>query len=240
MGKDPAVLFYTSDFLSRTLTMSDEEVGKYIRLLCLQHQRGHLSEKEMLYICKTYVEAMYIHFKKDDTGKYYDEWFEEEILRRKSYCESRKNNITQRYIKSKDKSTYEPTYVQHMETETDTETGTKAKAKSLKDEDCQGEEIFKVWNEKMAWKITGLGAVRKKHLTERLMCPEFTKNFGLICDKILLSEFLSGKKPSAEHPNFRADFDWLIKNDLNWRKILEGKYDKLMDKYPSLKKWEIK
>ena len=34
MAKDPAVLFYTNDFLSRTFTMTDEQVGKYIRLLC--------------------------------------------------------------------------------------------------------------------------------------------------------------------------------------------------------------
>jgi len=31
--KDPAVLFYTQDFLTGTFTMTDEQVGKYIRLL---------------------------------------------------------------------------------------------------------------------------------------------------------------------------------------------------------------
>ena len=45
--KDPAFLFYSSDFLSGTMLMSDEEVGQYIRLLCLQHQKGHLKEKDM-------------------------------------------------------------------------------------------------------------------------------------------------------------------------------------------------
>ena len=46
--KDPAFLFYSSDFLSGTMLMTDEEVGKDIRLLCLQHQKGHLKEKDML------------------------------------------------------------------------------------------------------------------------------------------------------------------------------------------------
>ena len=46
MSKDPAVLFYTSDFLSGTFTMTNEQVGKYIRLLCLQHQKGRLTEKD--------------------------------------------------------------------------------------------------------------------------------------------------------------------------------------------------
>jgi hypothetical protein len=43
MAKDPAVLFYTQDFLVGTLTMTNEQVGKYIRLLCLQHQKGKLT-----------------------------------------------------------------------------------------------------------------------------------------------------------------------------------------------------
>ena len=55
MGTDPAILFYTSDFLTGTLTMSDKNVGKYIRLLCLQHQKGRLTEQDMLFICSTYV-----------------------------------------------------------------------------------------------------------------------------------------------------------------------------------------
>ena len=43
MAKDPAFLFYSNDFLTGTYTMTDEQVGKYIRLLCLQHQKGELA-----------------------------------------------------------------------------------------------------------------------------------------------------------------------------------------------------
>lgn len=46
MAKDPAVLFYTQDFITGTMFMSNEEVGIYIRLLCAQHQHGGLIEKE--------------------------------------------------------------------------------------------------------------------------------------------------------------------------------------------------
>jgi hypothetical protein len=35
MAKDPAFLFYSNDFLSGTYTMSDDQVGKFIRLLCI-------------------------------------------------------------------------------------------------------------------------------------------------------------------------------------------------------------
>lgn len=40
MAKDPAFLFYPGDFLTGTLFMSNEQVGKYVRLLCAQHQHG--------------------------------------------------------------------------------------------------------------------------------------------------------------------------------------------------------
>ncbi|TRZ80528.1 DUF1376 domain-containing protein [bacterium] len=49
--KDPAVLFYTQDFITGTILMTDEQRGKYIMLLCLQHQNGKLTERDMLKIC---------------------------------------------------------------------------------------------------------------------------------------------------------------------------------------------
>jgi hypothetical protein len=112
MAKDPAVLWYTSDFLTGTLTMSDEQVGKYSRLLCLQHQQGHLSEEDMLNICKSYDDRIFKKFIKDDAGCYYNERMEIEINKRKLYCESRSNNRTSKEKKSKKTS---KTYVKHME-----------------------------------------------------------------------------------------------------------------------------
>ena len=79
MAKDPAVLFYTSDFLSGTYTMSDEQVGKYIRLLCLQHQKGRLSEKDMLNICKTYDVEIWSKFRKEKE-EYFNQKMEDETL----------------------------------------------------------------------------------------------------------------------------------------------------------------
>lgn len=90
--KDPAFLFYSSDFLSGTMLMTDEEVGQYIKLLCLQHQKGHLKEKDMLNICKTYNEDIFSKFKKDEEGNYYNERLEHEANKRKAYSESRRNN----------------------------------------------------------------------------------------------------------------------------------------------------
>ena len=68
MSKDPAVLFYTSDFLTGTMTMTNDQVGMYIRLLCLQHQKNFLSEKDMLSICKSYDEDVFSKFEKNYQG----------------------------------------------------------------------------------------------------------------------------------------------------------------------------
>lgn len=45
MAKDPAFLFYPSDFLTGTMFMTDAEVGKYTRLICAQHQHGGIIDK---------------------------------------------------------------------------------------------------------------------------------------------------------------------------------------------------
>jgi hypothetical protein len=71
--------------------MSDDQVGKFIRLLCLQHQKGDLSEKDMLFICKTYDEDIYCKFDNID-GKFRNQRLFEEVEKRRSYSESRRNN----------------------------------------------------------------------------------------------------------------------------------------------------
>jgi len=45
MAKDPAFLFYPSDFLTGSMFMSNEQLGIYIRLLCSQHQHGGCIDK---------------------------------------------------------------------------------------------------------------------------------------------------------------------------------------------------
>lgn len=116
--KDPAFLFYSSDFLSGTMLMTDEEIGQYIKLLCLQHQKGHLKEKDMLNICKTYNEDIFSKFIKDADGNYYNERLEYEANKRKAYSESRRNNRK----KKGEKQTHEEdiknicnSYEKHME-----------------------------------------------------------------------------------------------------------------------------
>jgi len=116
MSKDPAVLFYTSDFLSGTFTMTNEQVGMYIRLLCLQHQKGKLTEKDMLSICKAYDADIWCKFKIED-GLFYNERMYSETIRRQKFTESRRNNA-----KSPKNDSTSKAYAKHMETETENET----------------------------------------------------------------------------------------------------------------------
>ena len=92
MSKDPAFLFYTSDFLTGTMTMSNEQVGKYIRLLCLQHQKGILTEKDMLFICQLYDQDIFEKFIKDENGSYYNERLRIESEKRNKFTESRRQS----------------------------------------------------------------------------------------------------------------------------------------------------
>jgi hypothetical protein len=96
--------------------MDNEQVGKYIRLLCLQHQKGKLSEKDMLSICKAYDNEIWDKFKIED-GLYYNERMFNETIRRQKFSESRRNNA-----KSPKKESTSEAYAKHMETETENRT----------------------------------------------------------------------------------------------------------------------
>jgi len=113
MSKDPAFLFYSSDFLTGTQFFTHEQKGQYITLLCMQHQQGRLQEKHMLLICGAHDNDVIKKFIKDENGLYFNERLEIETLKRKSYSESRRNNR----LAHKDMSNISVTYDAHMENE---------------------------------------------------------------------------------------------------------------------------
>ena len=87
--KDPAFLFYPADFLVGVMDMTDEEVGQYIKLMCRQHQKGHIPDS----VIKRATEAVQEKFVQDDDGKWYNERLEKEIKRRAEYTASRRRNL---------------------------------------------------------------------------------------------------------------------------------------------------
>jgi tRNA U55 pseudouridine synthase TruB len=74
--------------------MTAEEVGYYIRILCHMADKGRLTLKHMQSICKAYDTAydLHNHFKIDENGLYYNQRLEDELIKRRNYTESRRDN----------------------------------------------------------------------------------------------------------------------------------------------------
>jgi uncharacterized protein YdaU (DUF1376 family) len=92
MAKDPAVLFYTSDFLSGVSFLSMEQRGQYITLLCEQHQNGHIPEHHITSIGVSLESPVMLKFVKDEYGCYYNVRMDDEKEKRSNYCRSRGEN----------------------------------------------------------------------------------------------------------------------------------------------------
>lgn len=130
MGKDPAVLFYTSDFLSGTAYFSMEQRGQYITLLCEQHQNGNAPEHHLIAICGSLDSPVAKKFIKDSDGTYYNEKMKQESDRRKAFTDSRKKSAQSMHVHKHIKErTHERTHMRthehthgRMETITRTDT----------------------------------------------------------------------------------------------------------------------
>lgn len=92
MNQGPAFLFYSSDFLTECSDLTMEERGQYITLICLQHQKGHLTDKIIKLSIGNISDDVIKKFSEDENGLFYNKRVEELIERRKKFSESRKAN----------------------------------------------------------------------------------------------------------------------------------------------------
>ena len=90
--KDPAYLFYSSDFLTGCASLTMEERGQYITLLCLEHQLGRLSEKTIRLSVGSVSVDVLAKFKQDENGLLYNERIEIEIEKRSNFIDTRRTN----------------------------------------------------------------------------------------------------------------------------------------------------
>lgn len=90
--KDPAFLFYSSDFLNGVSDLTMEERGQYITLLCLQHQKGELSDKTIRLSVGSVSVDVLNKFSKNEAGNFYQKRLSDEIEKRKKFTESRRTN----------------------------------------------------------------------------------------------------------------------------------------------------
>lgn len=89
---DPAVLLYTSDFLTGVIDMTMEERGQYITLLCYQHQKGHFSDETTRLLVGLVSVSVMKHFVKDKEGLYFNKRMDIEKEKRQVFAESRRKN----------------------------------------------------------------------------------------------------------------------------------------------------
>lgn len=198
--KDPAFLFYSNDFLSGTMLMTDEETGQYIKLLCLQHQKGHLKEKDMLNICKSYNEEIFSKFKKDKDENYYNERLEYEVNKRKAYSESRRNNRRKKETYEKDMKNICNSYEEHMENENVNENINKNINKNNSKRGSKGK--------KEEEKIHFAEFVSMTNAEHEKLVSTYGKDFADQC--ILVLDNYKGSSGKTYKNDYRAILNWVV------------------------------
>lgn len=210
MAKDPAVLFYTGDFLNGCTDLTLEERGQYITLLCLQHQKGHLSEKTIRLTVGSVSVDVLSKFERDDDGLYFNERMEEEIVKRQHFLDTRYFNGKRGGRPSKPNSKPNKKPTENLPENED---------ENIIDIDYGF--IVNLYHDlcpKMS-KVIALNEKRRGYINAR------HTEYGLdkICEvlrKAGESDFLNGKNDRV----FKADFEWLMRPE-NFLKVLEGRYD---------------
>lgn len=99
MAKDPAILFYTSDFLTGTIMLTHEQTGIYIRLLCILHQHGGEIDQESFNAFIGSHEILRSKFKYTEDGKVYQGRLMEEMAKRSKKSSSLSENAKKRWQK---------------------------------------------------------------------------------------------------------------------------------------------
>lgn len=98
MSKDPAFLFYPGDWDGGTKLFTRHVKGCYMDLLMCQFHNGHMTSHDLVFILgqpdyDLYWESkLKVKFIQDSDGKFYNKKLEDEQIKRRIWCESRKNN----------------------------------------------------------------------------------------------------------------------------------------------------
>jgi uncharacterized protein YdaU (DUF1376 family) len=146
--KDPAFLFYSSDWLTGCQFMSMTERGEYITLLAAQHQNGHLDPKRLGFLLgygwDMVSDIVKSKFSLDDNGFIYNERLEAEAEKRSQYADKQRNNGMKGGRPKKDESL--------KETQLITQTLTQIKPKNNPTEDRDvNENRNRIEDNKKAW-----------------------------------------------------------------------------------------
>ncbi|MCF8017805.1 MAG: hypothetical protein K9L62_00270 [Vallitaleaceae bacterium] len=222
MAKDPAVLFYTSDFLIGVADMPFLERGYYITLLCLQHQKGHLSEESICFALGlnsvSQIPKVMEKFDKDKNGLYYQHRMETEGRKRAAFTESRRKNGEKGgrppREQAESKNHVDNHMDNHMEDENENENEIKntnekeIEKKIEKKQDLQSERFDEFW---AAYpKKVGKGAARKSWMKIK---PT----------KELFNKILSAVEVAKKSKQWQKENGQYIPNPSTW--LNQGRWD---------------
>ena len=211
MAKDPAFLFYTQDFLTGTMFMSNEQTGIYIKLLCAQHQHGGIIDKtafENVINGDSIIRSKFIEV---DDGFYNKRLFDE-MLKRKKKSSSLSANALIRWEKEKQKQCKSNANASDLNMPIEDENKDETKDKYRPIEDC----LF--WNDsdfKEAWRSRQLVRTKKK-------CSNSDRAIKMVVKKLM--QLSDGKKEKAiQIIDNSANGGW---TDIYELKVEHGKSDK--------------
>jgi hypothetical protein len=87
----------------------------------------------------------------------------------------------------------------------------------------RAEELLRIYDQERGnlSPVAGMTPERKRHCTQRIRAGLSRETFAAAVRRAAATPFLAGEGARG----WRASFDWLIANDTNVRKVLEGAYD---------------
>lgn len=224
MSKDPAFLFYHQDFFTGVSDMTNEEVGAYIKCLCIQASKGGISEKHMSIICQSHEVHNSIKIKfifNAELNLFENTRLKNEIEKRKKYSESRSTN--RKSIKKLKENTIDisKSYDKHMENENEIENENRIVIKN-EIEKINFKEIAEIFNS-VCYDLPNVEKITdsRKKAIEKIIKEYSLEKIGDVFKKTNESDFLSGRKS-----DWKANFDWIL-IPKNFVKILEDNYKNL-------------
>jgi uncharacterized phage protein (TIGR02220 family) len=159
------------------LTMTER--GQYITLLCLQHQKGHLTEKDIELAVGSASADVMAKFISDDEGKYFNKRMEEEAEIRRRFTESRRKSSLSRFketsYETSHDTSYDASHDEHTIHRMDND-NKNINTNTIKD-------IIEYLNEVLGTKYKYSADYIKKHINARLSEGYTLEDFKTVIDK---------------------------------------------------------
>ena len=207
--------------------MTFEEKGAYVDLLMMQFNRGHMDSHMINQLIGHLWDNIKGKFIQDENGLWYNERLDREKLKRQLYTQSRMNNILGSSKSSNKSSKKRAVHMdKHMTSHMENENINENINKDRTEKNSFAHQLFDYYNETVKThnafpSVLKFTKERADKCRARLKDVNFFETFKKALVKAKDTPFLCG----TNNRGWKMNFDFLIANDSNVYKILEGKYD---------------